>query len=236
MDRPQAVIFDLDGCLVDSEPMSLEALAAEMRASGVAEATSAAMRDRYLGVSATDVSRHLAARLGRPCPPDFIDNYHRRLYAAYEAGIPRIEAMVEVLDRLQSEGIATCIASGGSPDRIRRTLAAADLTERFGTRIFSAEQVAHGKPAPDLVLLAARELGVEPARCVVVEDSPHGIRGAMAAGMRGVGFTGGTHLDGIRDSHASALYAAGAEAVREDASELLAIILGQGARNAAAAG
>ena len=84
----------------------------------------------------------------------------------------------------------------------------------------SAEQVRHGKPAPDLFLFAAGNLGVAPADCIVVEDSPHGIKGAVAAGMRAFGFVGGSHLDGIRDSHVETLRSAGAEAVFDDLAAL----------------
>jgi len=221
----RAVLFDLDGVLVDSEPMSLEALACEMRAIGIDEATAGSMRDRYLGVSMPKVRRDVAERLGRCCPSDFEESYLRRLYAFYDQGLPRIAPMVEALDRLQAAGLATCIASGGSIPRIRRTLASAGLSERFGDRIFSGEDVPEGKPAPDLVLHAATEIGVPPKRCVVVEDSPHGLRGAIAAGMRAVGFTGGRHLDGIREAHGDRLFEAGAEAVIRDARDLVALVL-----------
>ncbi|WP_078059144.1 HAD family hydrolase [Tropicimonas marinistellae] len=216
----QAILFDLDGCLVDSEPLSLAALAAEIRAAGLAEVTFEDMRDRYLGVSMPLVCEEVSQRLGRPCPPDFRENYVRRLFAAYDETLPRIEDMVEVLDRFQDEGLATCIVSGGGLSRIRHTLDRAGLSARFGPRIYSGEEVPCGKPAPDLVLHAAAELGVEPRSCVVIEDSPHGIVGAIAAGMRAIGFTGGQHLEGIRDQHAKVLRDAGAEFVSEQASEL----------------
>ncbi|SDJ16130.1 HAD family hydrolase [Aliiruegeria lutimaris] len=225
MERPDAIIFDLDGVLVDSEPMSLASLAAEMRAVGVADATSDHVRAQYLGVSLPTVKKDVAEYLGAPCPDDFEENYLNRLYAAYDGGLRRIDEMVAALDRFQAEGIATCIASGGSLPRIRRTLAFARLTERFGDRIFSGEDVARGKPAPDLVLHAAMSIGVAPSRCLVIEDSPHGVEGARAAGMRAVGFTGGSHLETIREQQAQTLRNAGAEAVFRDAADVQSLVL-----------
>ena len=224
MTKPQAVIFDLDGCLVDSEPLSLASLATEMRAAGIPWATFEEVRDRYLGVSSDYVYRDIADYLGRPCPPDLGERFNRRLFKAYETDLRPIPSMISLLDAVQAAGIATCIASGGSPERIALTLALTGLTDRFGKRTFSGEQVAHGKPAPDLVLLAARTLGVSPETCVVIEDSPHGVQGARAAGMRAFGYSGGNHLDGVREAHGERLRAAGAELVSDNAADLLAAL------------
>ena len=224
MTHPQAVIFDLDGCLVDSEPLSLSSMAAEMRAAGVSWATFEEVRDRYLGVSIGYVYRDIAEYLGRPCPPDLNEKFNQRLFKAYETELRPISSMVALLDAVQAAGIATCIASGGSPERIALTLTLTGLTDRFGERTFSGEQVARGKPAPDLVLLAAEKLGVPPGDCLVIEDSPHGVEGAKAAGMRAFGYTGGSHLDGVRERHAERLRAAGAELVSDNAADLLAAL------------
>lgn len=125
--------------------------------------------------------------------------------------------MVAALDRLLEDGYAACIATGGDIDRMQHTLDYAGLAARFADRAFSAIEVARGKPAPDLFLHAAARMSTAPERCVVVEDSPHGVAGAMAAGMPAVGFTGGAHLDGIRNRHAALLTEAGAWRVHEDA-------------------
>ena len=92
-------------------------------------------------------------------------------------------------------------------------------------RGFSADQVRHGKPAPDLFLLAARRLGIVPGQCAVMEDSPHGIAGARAAGMRAVGFTGGSHLDGMRGDHARRLRDAGAVTVLSEMDGMVDALL-----------
>lgn len=99
-----------------------------------------------------------------------------------------IEAALDALDRA---GVTTCVASSGSPEKIRHTLGLTGLWSRFEGRIFSAVEVENGKPAPDLFLHAAASLGAEPARCVVVEDSPAGLQGALAAGMRAIAYAGG---------------------------------------------
>jgi HAD superfamily hydrolase (TIGR01509 family) len=220
MTKPGAVIFDLDGCLVDSEVLSLEALASEMRTLGISDATWVKLRKDFLGVSLRDIRRHVAEQLGRPCPATFEENFYRRLYASYDAHLPIMEGMVATLDRLQTEGIPICIATGSSIARMRHTLDRSGLTGRFGGLAFSADEVARGKPAPDLVLHAASNLGVAPDRCLVVEDSPHGVTGAVAAGMHAIGFVGGSHLDGIRDIHAEGLRAAGAKTVVFDTRHL----------------
>ncbi len=207
----RAVIFDMDGCLVDSEPLSLEAVAAEIRASGLTDVTAAEVGGKYLGVSLSQIVRDVEASLGRPCPPGFTDRMEARLFASYSAGLPRIDGVEALLTALDRAGIAVAIASGASVRRLAMTLDCAGLSGYFEGRCFSADQVRHGKPAPDVFLLAARQLGVDPRHCAVLEDSPHGIKGAVAAGMRAVGFVGGSHLAGRREEHAAILRVAGAD-------------------------
>jgi HAD superfamily hydrolase (TIGR01509 family) len=226
MTATRAVIFDLDGCLVDSETLALEAIAAEMRALGIADATWTELREDFLGVSLSVVCDYLAKRLGGPCPVDFPENFLRRLLAFYADRLPLVEGVTNLLDRLRNAGIAIGVATGGSVARMQSTLEIAGLDKYFAGRAFSADQVAHGKPAPDLVLHVAHQLGVAPADCAVVEDSPHGILGAVAAGMRAIGFVGGTHLDGMRERQIQRLRDAGAEVVVSSARELYGAIFG----------
>ncbi|KKK56206.1 hypothetical protein LCGC14_3066850, partial [marine sediment metagenome] len=208
-----AVIFDLDGCLVDSEPHALEAIASEMRALGIEDAGTQEIRDNLLGVSIGVICDHVAKRSGRPCPEDFISRFERRVLQIYRDELRQIEGASALLDWLAARGIAVAIATGGSITRMTETLRLGGLTDYFPDRAFSADQVARGKPAPDLALFAAARLGVAPEACVVFEDSPHGLAGAAAAGMTGIGFVGGTHLDGVRSAHAARLQEAGAHAV-----------------------
>ncbi|SON54233.1 Phosphorylated carbohydrates phosphatase [Hartmannibacter diazotrophicus] len=215
----KAVIFDMDGCLVDSEPLALEAVAAEMRASGLHGATAEEVGSQYLGVSVNEICRDVGVRLGGAYPEGFVERVEDRLFRAYDAGLDRIEGAADLLDQLEDEEIRFAIASGSSVRRLAKTLQAAGLSSYFTGRGFSADQVARGKPAPDLFLLAAERLGTEPAQCAVLEDSPHGIRGALAAGMHAVGFVGGSHLKGREAAHAEILRQAGAAEVIDDLSK-----------------
>ena len=224
-DAPRLVLFDLDGCLVDSEPLSLRALVAEIRAAGLDGLGFEDVRDRFLGVTFADVVAHVERELGHAVPDGFGDRFHERLYALYAERLERIDAMVAVAERIAAEGVAIAIASGGSAGRIRHTLDLTGLRELFGDRLFSGEDVGRGKPAPDLFLHAAGQVDVSPKATWVVEDSPHGIEGARRAGMRAIGFTGGTHLDGIRAAQARRLLDAGAACVVEDASEVYPAIM-----------
>ena len=220
----RAVIFDMDGCLVDSEPMSLETLAELMAAEGL-HATPDDLRKRFLGMSIQAIVRQIAQALDRPDLPDFARDFEERLLARYPAELRVIPGIPALLDDLAAGGIAVAIATGSSVRRLGITLEVAGLAERFGDRIFSADQVRRGKPAPDLFLLAAERLGVPPDACAVMEDSPHGIAGAVAAGMRAVGFTGGTHLEGMRDDHARRLADAGAAAVLSGLADMAGALL-----------
>lgn len=216
MQATQAVIFDLDGCLVDSEIHSLRSLAAEMRAAGVHDVTTEELGRRFLGVSLSMVCEDVAERTGHPCPDGFAERFEARLIDTYrQQPLRPYDAVPGMLDMLQERGIAMAIATGGSLRRMHATLEISGLDRWFRGRAFSADQVEHGKPAPDLFLFAAARLGVDPARCVVMEDSPHGVKGAVAAGMRAVGFTGGAHLQGKRREHGDKLTGAGAALVKQ---------------------
>ena len=178
------VIFDCDGVLVDSEPLSNRILAEELTAIGLPTTTEESVRD-FMGRSFAAGVALIEERLGHPVPPDFAAGYHARLFEAFERELEPVPGVVEVLDGLE---LPCCVASSGDHVRIRRALRSAGLLERFEGRIFSADDVEHGKPAPDLFLHAALEMGFEPARCAVVEDSPAGVRAGRAAGMTVLGY------------------------------------------------
>lgn len=220
----RAVIFDMDGCLVDSEPMSLQTLAEMMAEEGL-QASTDDLRRKFLGVSIQSIVTHIAELLDRDDLPHFARDFEKRLLARYPAELRVIPGIPALLDDLAARGIAVAIATGSSVHRLETTLDVADLADRFGNMIFSADQVRRGKPAPDVFLLAADRLGIPPEACAVMEDSPHGIAGARAAGMRAVGFTGGTHLAGMQDDHARRLGDAGAVAVLPDLAGMLDALL-----------
>ncbi|MDP9383843.1 MAG: HAD family hydrolase [Actinomycetota bacterium] len=189
MSVPDLVIFDCDGVLVDSEPIANRILAAHLTAIGVPTTLEESM-DRYMGGSLAAVVADVERRLGRPAPDDLLPRYRADCYAAFESELEAVEGIEAALDALGDA--RTCVASSGEHERIRRTLGRTGLLHRFEGRIFSATDVARGKPAPDLFLHAAARMGADPARCAVVEDSPVGVAAALAAGMRVLGYAGRT--------------------------------------------
>jgi HAD superfamily hydrolase (TIGR01509 family) len=177
------VIFDCDGVLVDSEPLSNRILAERLTAVGLPTTTEDAIRD-YMGRSWKTDQEIIEGRLGRPLPDGWVDEYHAEVIAAFEVELDPVAGIAAALDAIE---LPWCVASSSAHPRIRAALRATGLLERFEGRIFSSTDVEHGKPAPDLFLLAASKLGVAPARCVVVEDSSPGVAAGRAAGMPTLG-------------------------------------------------
>ena len=184
----EGVIFDCDGVLVDSEPLSNLALSEALRGIGLDVSVEEAMAT-FMGRSWADCVRIVEGRLGRPAPAGFAEAYRARrdrLFRERLLPVPGIEAALDELD------VEACVASSGEHERIRLALQVTGLLERFDGRIFSATEVARGKPAPDLFLHAAGAMGWAPARCAVVEDTALGVEAAVAAGMRALGYAGAT--------------------------------------------
>ncbi|WP_062641292.1 HAD family hydrolase [Streptomyces maremycinicus] len=187
--RYDLVIFDNDGVLVDSEPISNRLLAAYLTEIGHPTSYEDSIRD-YMGSAMHRIHDLVQERTGRSLPTDFDDTFHRRVFAAFEQELEPVAGAVDVLAKLTADGVAYCVASSGSHERIRVGHRKTGLDRWFeDARIFSSQDVGKGKPAPDLFLHAARRMGVAPERCVVVEDSPLGVRAAVAAGMDVYGFT-----------------------------------------------
>jgi HAD superfamily hydrolase (TIGR01509 family) len=187
--RFDLVIFDNDGVLVDSEPIANALLAEQLTAYGHAVTMDDCVA-RYLGSTLERVRELVEAELGHPIPDDFETEYRARVYPRLAEAVQAVPGVVGVIDALDRASVAYCVASSAIHQRIRLTLEAAGLIDRFEGRMFSAEDVAQGKPAPDLFLHAARSLAVAPARCAVVEDSPAGVEAAIAAGMTVFGYAG----------------------------------------------
>ncbi|WP_223776029.1 HAD family hydrolase [Streptomyces sp. 135] len=187
--RYDLVIFDNDGVLVDSEPISNTILAAYLTELGHPTSYEDSLRD-YMGGAVHRVHDLVLERSGQRLPADFDEVFHGRVFAAFERELKPVEGAVEVLEQLVGDGVAYCLASSGSHERIRVGHRAAGLDTWFDEkRVFSSQDVGRGKPAPDLFLYAAERMGVAPEKCVVVEDSPLGVRAAVAAGMDVYGFT-----------------------------------------------
>lgn len=194
MARPGLVIFDCDGVLVDSEPISLRLLLSTLASSGLVLSPDEA-DEFFLGRSLATTREILARDYGLSLSDAALDDMRRDLYAAFRAELQPIPGIAATLDALAAP---CCVASSSQPERIELSLRITGLWSRFEGRVFSSTMVKHGKPAPDLFLFAAERLGHEPADCLVVEDSPAGIMAAQAAGMRVVAFTGGSHAGSDR--------------------------------------
>ena len=214
------VIFDCDGVLVDSEPLSNRILAERLTAIGLPTTTEESIRD-YMGRSWKTDQELIERRLGRPLPDGWVDAYHAEVIAAFAAELEPVAGIAAALDAIT---VPQCVASSSAHPRIRAALDATGLLERFEGRIFSATDVEHGKPAPDLFLHAARSCGAEPERCVVVEDAPPGAEAGRRAGMTVLGYAALTP--------AEALAAEGATVFRS-MDELPALVSGCAPRSAA---
>ncbi|MFI1801823.1 HAD family hydrolase [Streptomyces sp. NPDC020379] len=181
--RYDLVIFDNDGVLVDSEPIANRILAAYLTELGHTTSYEDSLRD-YMGAAVHRVHDLILERTGQQLPAEFDDTLHARTFEAFDRELQPIKGAVELLEQLVAEGVSYCVASSGSHERIRVAHRRTGLDEWFEDEwIFSTDDVGKGKPAPDLFLHAARSMGVEPGRCVVIEDSPRGIQAATAAGM-----------------------------------------------------
>ena len=212
------VIFDCDGVLVDSEIISCRAHAEMLTRYGY-PISADQVHDRFLGRSSHSARLEVERDLGRALPDDFHEQLNARLFGALETSL---EAMPHIEGALDAIAQPVCVASSGPPEKIRLSLTRTGLYGRFSPHIFSATQVEHGKPAPDLFLFSAGQMGASPTRCLVIEDSVAGITGALAAGMTLLGFHGGSHC---RPGHADALRSAGAVATFDDMRQLPGLIV-----------
>jgi HAD superfamily hydrolase (TIGR01509 family) len=207
------IIFDCDGVLVDSELISCRAHAETLTRHGY-PITEDQVLGRFLGRSMRQATLEVEAELGRSLPDDF----HTQVYAEiFREFATSLQATPHIVEALAAITLPVCVASSGPPEKISASLNRVGLYDRFAPHIFSAVQVQHGKPAPDLFLFAAEQMTVSPARCLVIEDSISGIAAALAARMNVLGYHGGSHC---RPGHAEALRAAGATVTFDDMREL----------------
>ena len=195
-DRP-LVIFDCDGVLVDSEPVSVRVLVAALNRHGIDMAEEEAY-GRFLGRSLATMTQVMDEEYGFHTGPEFLESLRVDLYERFKTELEAISGIADTVDRL---GCDHCVASSSQPERIRLSLSLTGLIDKFEPNIFSASMVENGKPAPDLFLYAAEKMGYDPGNCIVVEDSPAGIEAAQRAGMTAFAFTGGshTHVAGYRE-------------------------------------
>ncbi len=183
------IVFDNDGVLVDSEPIANRVLAEYLTELGYPTTVEDSYRD-YMGCAAHTVHDVIGERYGARLPERFDYLFHARVFTAFTAELTPVAGAGELLKELGRRGVPYCLASSAHHAWIRTALELTGLREFVAEeRIFSAEDVGVGKPAPDLFLHAAATLGVEPGRCLVIEDSPNGVLAARAAGMDVYGYT-----------------------------------------------
>lgn len=210
----ELVIFDNDGVLVDSERLANRVLAAILSDLGVPTTFDQSVAT-YLGGTIERVRTLVEATSGRRLPDDFEDRYYREVFAAFDAALVAVPGVDDVLEGLDAAGIRYCVASSGSRERIGRSLRHVGLWDHFAGHAFSAEEVASGKPAPDLFEHAAATLHVDRSKCVVIEDSPLGIQAARSADMAVIGFAAVTPADRL----------VGAGAIRTSMEEIRPLLL-----------
>lgn len=186
---PKLVIFDCDGVLVDSEPASNQALMAVLAKAGLVLTPEECMK-HFIGKQMRECG-DMAREMGADLPEDWLNEYRvleRELLTAQVRLIPDITIVLDDLDRRR---VPFCVASNGSHEKMAITLPLCGLADRFEGNKFSAKDVAHGKPAPDLFQHAAKQMGFDASQAVVVEDSSTGMKAAKAAGMPCFAYTGG---------------------------------------------
>ncbi|OON78335.1 HAD family hydrolase [Streptomyces tsukubensis] len=187
--RYDLVIFDNDGVLVDSEPLSNTILAGYLTELGHPTTYEDSLHD-YMGAAVHRVHDLVWERSGQRLPDDFDEVFHARVFEGFARELEPVEGVTTVLEKLHADGVPYCVASSGSHERIRIGHRKTGLDKWFGeSTVFSSEDVGRGKPAPDLFLHAAHRMGVPEERCAVIEDSPLGVRAAVDAGMDVYGFT-----------------------------------------------
>jgi D-ribulokinase len=215
---PEVVIFDCDGVLVDSEVIALAVTRRLLGEAGLS-LTDEETRERFLGLRLDTVMRRVESELGAPLPKDFPDDLSREILGAFARELKGVEGVRQAVGGLAAR---VCVASSSAPERLRFALRVTGYETLFAPNIFSAAEVAQGKPSPDLFLFAARAMGAAPKDCLVIEDSVSGVAAARAAGMRVFGFVGASHFSRLDEG--ADLTAAGAELIFDDMARLPDIV------------
>lgn len=213
----ELIIFDCDGVLVDTEPLSAGVMAEYLTEIGYPLDARTCI-DRFTGLSLASIVHILEAEWQRQLPDDFIPTLSARDRAAFDAHLQPIDGVADLARALVTK---RCVASSGALEKIQHNLMIAGLSSFFQPYLYSASMVDRGKPAPDLFLYAAGRMGVAPGDALVIEDSVAGVTAARAAGMRVIGFVGGGHC---RPETAARLVAAGAHAVAETMDGVAALL------------
>jgi len=201
MSKPQLIIFDCDGVLVDSEHLSSQLIAEEISKLGFPMKTAQA-QGLFTGGSLADVEQYIESKLGHPIPYDFEAVFRKRSYELFESSLQPISEIEEALKAISAMSIQNCVASNGPLEKMLFNLEKTKLLSYFEDRLFSAYQVNRWKPDPFLFLHAAKTMKVAPAHCLVIEDSTHGVEAAVAAGIPVLGYSEGANGDALKKAGA----------------------------------
>lgn len=210
----RAVIFDCDGVLVDSERLITQVESEHLKRLGL-ELSPEEARAWFMGLTVTDTAARIQQRLGGTLSPEWLHDWGMWAALALTRSLRAVPGVTDVVEHLHRNEVPICVASQSPLPRVQLSLEVTGLAQYFGGRVFTASMVGRPKPAPDLFLYAAEQIGVDARSCVVVEDSPSGAAAAVAAGMDVLGYAA--------DSDVDRLAAAGAELFRamEEVPELL---------------
>ncbi len=212
--KPDLVIFDCDGVLVDSEHIS-DRVFCEVLTDAGCPLTSAESGSMFTGFSMKSCMEIAEQHFGKKLQAGTLEEYYRRVYAAFRAELKPVKNSPMAVESIDKAGIKICVASSASHDTLAVTLGTTGLLPYFTGRIFSSQDVERGKPFPDLFLHAAKTMGADPSKCIVVEDSIPGAKAGRAAGMKVFGYAEVTNTDKLRSEGAI---------VFTDMKELLSII------------
>ena len=212
------IIFDFDGVVADSEPVANTVLAEMVTELGL-PTTRDQSYDRYMGRRSADIAEMIAGEIGHAVPVDFLATLHARACARLQQTLQPVSGVIDFIAQFKHH--AHAIASSSAPDKLALCLKKIALTEHFGANVFSATMVARGKPDPDIFLLAATRMKAHPDQCIVIDDSPSGVKAGRAAGMTTVGLLAGSH---IRPTTRTQLAAAGAHYIAPDYAAVTAYL------------
>lgn len=211
------IIFDFDGVVADSEVLSNTVLAECVSDIGVPTTVEDSYR-LYMGKRMPEIAAAIEAAAGKPLPKDFADDFEARTLARFRKDLRLVDGLHKYLAAFPE--LRRCIASSSTPARLALCLDVLGLHDVFGRHVFSAMDVPRGKPYPDIFLHAAQVMGVDPADCLVIEDSVSGVRAAVAAGMTVIGLLAASHVPA---GHGARLREAGAEHIAASFAEVQAI-------------
>ena len=196
------IIFDCDGVLVDSETISNEVTTQLLNELGWNISFEETV-ERFMGRRMDECLTLMQTHLKRPLPADFVQRMNTLRNERFQTELKPVAGIQTVLESLDATSFMTCVASSGQHEKMRLTLSLTGLWSYFEGRIFSASEVARGKPYPDLFLYASEQMGVPVKHCVVIEDSLAGVQAASAAGMQVLAYAAHSSADGVAKLTAS---------------------------------